>query len=69
MVDFIKCISEVNDDGVCLVTYVHVSEKSIKEISKLGFAGDTFAEVKLVGVEDILCFQVTHEVTHNDVFH
>ena len=50
MVDFIKCISEVNDDGVCLVTYVHVSDKSIREINnKLGFAGDTFAEVKLVG--------------------
>ena len=33
----------------------------------LCFAGETFAEAMLVGVEDMVCFQVTHEITYNDM--
>ena len=56
LVDFIKCLSEIKDRGgiwvvtnmhighqtyiVCLVTYVHVSEKSMREFNKLVFTGD-----------------------------
>ena len=69
MVYFIKCLSEVKDD-ICLVTtYVHISEKIMREFYKLCFAGDTFAEAMLVGVEDMVCFQVTHAITYNDMFH
>ena len=69
MVDIVKSNSEVKNDDVCLVTYVHVSEKSMREFNRLGFAGETFTEAMLVGVEDLVCFEVMHEVTHNDVFH
>ena len=69
MTDFIKYLSEVKDDDVCLVTYVHVSEKIMRELYRLCFAGKTFAEAMLFGVEDLVCFQVTHEVAHIDVFH
>ena len=55
MVYFIECLSEVKDDDVCLVTYVH-SKKSMKEFYKLCFAGETFAEAMLVGVKDMVCF-------------
>ena len=60
--------SEVEGDDVCLVTYVHVrySAKSMRELNKLGFAGEIFM---MVGVEDLVCFQVMHEVAHNDVFY
>ena len=63
-----RCLSEDKDDDVCLVTYVHVSEKSMREFYKLCFAGETFAEAVLVGVEDMVCRQVTHEVAYDDVF-
>ena len=54
-----KCLSEVKDDDVCLVAYGYVQtrEKSMREFYKLCFAGETFAEAMLVGVEDMVCFQ------------
>ena len=56
MTYFIECRSEVKDDDVCLVTYVHISKKSMKALYKLCFAGETFAEAMLVGVRDMVCF-------------
>ena len=47
--------SRMNDD-VYLVTYVHISKKSMREFYKLCFAGETFAEAMLVGVKDMVCF-------------
>ena len=49
----IECLCEVKDDDVCLVTYVHISKKSMREFYKLCFAGETFAEAMLVAVKDI----------------
>ena len=69
MIYFIECLSEVKDDDVCLVTNVHISKKSMREFYKLSFAGETFVEAMLVGVKDMVCFQVTHEITYNDMFH
>ena len=46
---------------------MHISEKSMREFYKLCFARETFAEAMLVGVEDMVCFQVTHEITDNDI--
>ena len=60
MIYFIECLGEVKDDDVCLVTYVHISEKSMREFYKLCFTGETFAEAMLVGVKDMVCFYVTH---------
>ena len=51
-----KCLSETKDDDVCLATYVHVREKSVRELNKLSFAGETFVEAMLVGVDDLVCF-------------
>ena len=56
MVYFIECLSEVKDDDVCLVTYVHISEKIMTEFYKLCFAGETFAEAMLVGVKNMVSF-------------
>ena len=56
VVYFIECLSEVKDDDVCLVIYVHISRKSMREFYKLCFAGETFAEAMLVGVNDMVCF-------------
>ena len=69
MVYFSKCLSEGKDDDDCLVTYVQIREKSMREFYKLCFAGETFAEAMLVEVEDMVGFQVTHEITYNDMFH
>ena len=44
VVDFIKCLSEFKDADVCLVTYLHVTEKRMRELNKLCFAEETFAE-------------------------
>ena len=68
LVEFVECLSEVENEDVCLEIHVHVSEKSMSKI-KLGFAGEPFAESMLVSVEDLVCFQVTHAVAHHDVFH
>ena len=53
VVDIIKSNSEVKNNDVCLVTYVHVCEKSMREFNKLAFAGETFTEAMVVGVEDV----------------
>ena len=39
----------------------------MSKLNEFGFARQTLAEAMLVGVENLVCIEMTHEVAHHDL--